>query len=153
VRKSVALRAGIAPLLAALTSACASPLGPSEPQLPSGAVAISTPAAYQDWFRRTEACSGLSGDLSKVQFYVVPGVETFPTSDGPQVGEWIGRSGGHQVVIAGNYRDHEMVIRHEMLHTLLKQSGHPLEYFVSRCRLTWESWNSGNGSVVSAGWN
>ncbi len=132
--------------LPALTSACAA-LAPNELSLPAGAVQIATPAVYQEWFQKTEACSGRTGDFAEVQFYVVPGVETFPTEDGSKVGEWISDGLTHRVIIAGNYQDHEMVVRHELLHTLLRQSGHPDEYFVNRCRLTWESWNSGNGTV------
>lgn len=33
------------------------------------------------------------------------------------------------------------VVRHEMLHALLDRGDHPPEYFVSRCGLTWESWD------------
>ena len=123
-------------------SGCAA-LAPSQAVMPAGAVPVAAPAVYREWFQRTEACSGRTGDLSTVQFYVVPGVETFETRDGPQVGVWIGEGGSHRIVIAGNYQGHEMVVRHELLHTLLRQTGHPEEYFVSRCRLTWESWNSG----------
>ena len=123
-------------------SGCAA-LAPSQAVLPAGAVPVAAPAVYREWFERTEACSGRTGDLAAVQFYVVPGVETFETRDGPQVGVWIGEGASHRIVIAGNYQGHEMVVRHELLHTLLRQTGHPEEYFVSRCRLTWESWNSG----------
>lgn len=123
-------------------SGCAA-LAPSQAVMPEGAVPVAAPAVYREWFQRTEACSGRSGNLDAVQFYVVPGVETFETRDGPQVGVWIGEGGSHRIVIAGNYQGHEMVVRHELLHTLLRQTGHPEEYFVSRCRLTWESWNSG----------
>jgi hypothetical protein len=122
-------------------SGCAA-LAPSQTLMPSGAVPVAAPAAYREWFQRTEACSGRTGDLDAVQFYVVPGVETFETRDGPQVGVWIGEGGSHRIVIAGNYQAHEMVVRHELLHTLLRQTGHPEEYFVTRCGLTWESWNS-----------
>ena len=132
--------------LPALGSAC-SALAPSEPAVPAGAVALVMPAVYREWFQKTEACSGRSGNVAAVQFYVVPGVETFATADGPKVGEWISDGAGDRVIIAGNYQLHEMVVRHELLHALLRQSGHPAEYFVSRCGLTWESWNSGNGSV------
>lgn len=132
--------------LPALASACAA-LSPSESTLPAGAVQIATPAVYQEWFRRTETCSGRTGDFAAVQFYVVPGVETFPTEDGSKVGEWISDGSTHRVILAGNYQNHEMVVRHELLHSLLRNSGHPDEYFVNRCRLTWESWNSGNGTV------
>ena len=134
--------------VAAVSTACAS-LAPSALPLPAGAVPIATPAVYREWFERTEGCSGRTGDFAAVQFYVVPGVETFPTEDGAKVGEWISDGSTHRVIIAGNYQNHEMVVRHELLHTLLRQSGHPDEYFVSRCRLTWESWNSGSATVGS----
>jgi hypothetical protein len=49
----------------------------------------------------------------------------------------------NRIVIAGNYLNHEMVVRHEMLHALLQREGHPTDYFVDRCHLTWETWNSG----------
>ena len=124
-------------------SGCAA-LGPTPAVLPEGAVPVAAPAVYREWFARTEACSGRTGNLDTVQFYVVPGVETFATRDGPQVGVWIGEGASHRIVIAGNYQGNEMVVRHELLHTLLRQTGHPEEYFVSRCRLTWESWNSGH---------
>lgn len=132
--------------LPAVVSGCTA-LAPSALSLPAGAVPIATPAVYREWFDRTEACSGRVGDFAAVQFYVVPGVETFATEDGAKVGEWISVGASHRVIIAGNYQNHEMVVRHELLHTLLRQSGHPDEYFISRCRLTWESWNAGNGSV------
>lgn len=124
-------------------SGCAA-LTPSQAVLPAGAVPVTVSATYREWFARTEACSGRTGNLATVQFYVVPGVETFETRDGPQVGVWIGEGASHRIVIAGNYQGNEMVVRHELLHTLLRQTGHPEEYFVNRCRLTWESWNSGH---------
>jgi len=142
VRKRTA-RNACSTLGALAISGCAA-LAPSQAVLPAGAVPVAAPAVYREWFQRTEACSGRTGNLEAVQFYVVPGVETFETRDGPQVGVWIGEGGSHRIVIAGNYQGHEMVVRHELLHTLLRQTGHPEEYFVSRCRLTWESWNSGH---------
>ena len=44
------------------------------------------------------------------------------------------------IILAGNYRNHEMVVSHEMLHSLIGQSGHPPLYFEERCHLTWETW-------------
>jgi hypothetical protein len=72
---------------------------------------------------------------------VVPGVETFETDAGPKVGMWVKEGGREIIVIAGNYQNHEMVVRHEMLHSLLRGHGHPTDYFVERCHLTWESWS------------
>ncbi len=129
-----------------LLSGCAA-LSPSETVLPVGATEIPVPAAYSQWHARTQACSGLSGDFSTIKFYVVPGVETFSTTQGQKVGEWTSDGTTSRIVIAGNYRDHEMVVRHELLHSLLRKEGHPPEYFVDRCRLTWESWNGPQGAA------
>lgn len=131
---------------ALLTSACAS-LSPSESSLPVGAVEVAAPAMYREWHAKTQTCSGLEGKFSTLKFYIVPGVETFPTIAGPKVGEWMSHGGEGRIVIAGNYQDHEMVVRHELLHSLLQAEGHPPEYFVNRCRLTWESWNGTRGSA------
>jgi hypothetical protein len=127
--------------LPALLASCTS-LAPHEPSLPAGAVAVAAPAIYRDWHQKTQACSGLGGEFSTIQFYVVPGVETFPTQVGAKVGLWNREGGINRIVIAGNYLSHEMVVRHEMLHALLQREGHPTNYFIERCRLTWDSWNS-----------
>jgi hypothetical protein len=108
---------------------------------------IPTPVAYLEWHTKTEACSGLLGDFSTIQFYVVPGVETFPTRAGSKVGEWTFDGATNRIVIAGNYANSEMVVRHELLHSLLQREGHPAEYFVNRCHLTWESWDGPQGDA------
>lgn len=138
-------RAGIALSVAlpAILGACASPSGPSEIPLPAGAVEIASPAVYREWHQRTERCSGLADDFSTMKFYVVPGVETFSTGDGHKVGQWIQEGSINKIIIAGNYRDHEMVVSHEMLHALIGKVGHPTEYFNQRCHLTWDTWEQG----------
>ena len=120
-----------------------SAFAPSEPDLPAGAIPLTAQPAYAAWFERTEACSGLGGQFKQIQWFVVPGAETFATNAGPKVGMWEKAGNTARIIIAGNYVGHEMVIRHEMLHHLLDREGHPPEYFVSRCRLTWESWSNG----------
>jgi hypothetical protein len=137
-------------MIPGLLGAC-STLAPSESSLPVGATEIAAPAVYQEWLQRTEACSGIAGDLSTMKFYVVPGVGSFPTHEGAKVGEW--NSDGHtnRIIIAGNYRNHEMVVSHELLHSLLNRTGHPAEYFVTRCKLTWETWNGADGGVALGG--
>lgn len=132
-------RAALLVSLASFGSGCAA-LGPSEALLPVGAVQIAAPPVYREWAQRTRSCSGLEGDLSAVQFYVIPGVETFATEDGAKVGLWTREGRTNRIVIAGSYENHEMVVRHEMLHALLQREGHPTDYFVTRCHLTWETW-------------
>ncbi len=132
----------------ALISAC-STLAPHDIPLPAGAVQVVAPVIYQEWQERTEACSGLTGNFSAIQWYVVPGVETFSTDQGLKVGQWIREGGQNKIVIAGNYQNHEMVVRHEILHSLLEREGHPPEYFVTRCHLTWDSWDRATGAPIS----
>jgi hypothetical protein len=125
----------------AILAACA-PTGPSSP-VPPGAVPMAAPAVYAEWFQRTEECAGLEGRLQRIEWYVVPGVEAFETEAGPKVGMWTRQGGREWIVVAGNYEGHEMVVRHEMLHSLLGVHGHPDDYFGQRCQLTWETWAEG----------
>jgi hypothetical protein len=140
------IRAGLC--LPVLLTGCSSITGPRATPLPVGAVLIAAPAIYRDWSGRTEACSGLRADFSTVQWYVVPGVDTFSTEAGEKVGMWVSAGGTDRIVIAGNYQNHEMVVSHELLHHLLRQEGHPSEYFIVRCHLTWESWRAAGGGTI-----
>jgi hypothetical protein len=108
--------------------------------LPEGAVAFVAPEEYAAWWERTEACAQLQGDMQRVEWYVVPDVATFETDLGEKVGIRVQTGDRVRIVLAGQYQRHEMVVRHEMLHALLKQPGHPELYFVNRCQLTWDSW-------------
>lgn len=125
-----------------ILGACSS-LEPSGSSLPPGATPLVAPAIYQDWFVRTESCSGLAGKFSSVVWYMVPGVRTFPTEAGDKIAMWERAGQRARIVIAGDYLEHEMVVRHELLHHLLGREGHPTEYFTERCRLTWETWTTG----------
>ncbi|MCU0620085.1 MAG: hypothetical protein MUC69_01125 [Gemmatimonadales bacterium] len=111
------------------------------PVLPDNAIAFVAPAQYADWWSRTEACSLLEGDMQRVEWYVVPDVATFATDQGEKVGIRVQTGDRIRIVLAGHYQMHEMVVRHEMLHALLKEPGHPRDYFVNRCALTWDSWS------------
>jgi hypothetical protein len=132
----------VLPVLAIwLVAASCTGLEPTAP--PDGAVLMTPPAEYATWFARTEACSQLKGNESAIEWYVVPGVATFETSIGEKVGLWEQVGNVSRITIAGDYVENEMVVRHEMLHDLLERTGHPPEYFVTRCHLTWDSWNAG----------
>lgn len=122
-----------------LLGACAS-FTPSEPELPSLAVRIDAPEQYLGWFQATASCSGTTGDFQAIEWYVVPGVDQFVVDGAPRVGMWQRVGGKSQIVVAGNYVDHEMVVSHEILHHLLGREGHPADIFVNRCQLTWDSW-------------
>jgi len=110
--------------------------------LPEGAVLIEASAEYRDWWASTEACSGRTGDFEQITWYMVPDVMTMTTGIGEKVGLWVRHDGRTAIVVAGAYVNNELVVRHEMLHDLLEREGHPDEYFVNRCGLTWESWGA-----------
>lgn len=140
------LRTLALPALLALVMGCV-----TEPDadLPEGAVAMQASEQYRSWWGETEACSRLSGSFSRIEWYVVPGVASFPTDEGEKVGIRIQSGDRTRIVLAETYAAHPMVVRHEMLHALLQRSGHPVEYFETRCRLTWQLWNEDHGAQAA----
>lgn len=121
-----------------------SAFGPSA-HLPAGAVQIAAPREFAAWFARTERCSGISGQFQQIQWFVVPGAETFDTREGRKVGMWEKNGSVTRIIVAGRYTQHEMVVSHEILHHLLDREGHPPEFFAARCHLTWETWPAAAG--------
>jgi hypothetical protein len=116
-------------LLLALVAGCESPTAPA---LPPGAVQFTPPAVYREWWDLTQACSGLSGDLARVTWYHVPGAEWIPLGDGTQVnGSW--NPAGNRIVLAAAAELDGSLVRHEMLHALLRSGGHPRAAFIGRC--------------------
>lgn len=127
----------------ALVAGCAAGTEPSSPSVPTGAVAFSPSPAFREWWHTTEQCAGLSGSFASVQWFVVPGVQTFDPGTGtPVVGMWSRDARGTRITLAGAWQQSEFVARHEMLHALIGQSGHPAIYFETRCGLTWERWKA-----------
>jgi hypothetical protein len=106
---------------------------------PAGDAPMDPPPVYREWWAKTEACSGLTGDFDRIEWLMVPG-PSFPCSSGRCAGHW--ERDGHQIYIAGDWTRHEMVVRHEMLHDLLGRNGHPSPPFGQGCPLTWETWRS-----------
>lgn len=111
----------------------------SGPRLPTGAVRLAPlPPEYAHWWSLTERCSGLEGDLDSVGWFVLPGVWRIPGSRGAVAG--YDARGHHILVVEGFERDGSLV-RHEMLHALLRRErGHRRDLFVEAC-----------GGVVSCG--
>ena len=100
------------------------------PPLPENAVRFDPPAVYAEWWRMTEQCSALGGDLTRVAWYRVP-ASSITSDDGDEVkGLYLY---GDRIVLAQNTIHDGQVVRHEMLHALLKGKGHPRADFVGRC--------------------
>jgi hypothetical protein len=106
---------------------------------PFGEEPFDPPAVYREWWAKTEACSGRTGDFDRVRWSVVEG-RSFSCSSGQCAGHW---RTDHHIFLASDWVMDEMVVRHEMLHDLLNRTGHPDPPFGQPCPLTWESWNGG----------
>lgn len=103
---------------------------------PTGDSPLDPPAEYREWWAKTEACSGLSGDFDRVRWQVVAG-HSFDCPSGQCVGHW---ESNHEIYLSEDWAMNEMVVRHEMLHDLLGRPGHPTPPFGHGCPLTWSTW-------------
>lgn len=123
--------AGVGALAVVLCSACEAPTDP----LPRNARRLTPPPAYGLWWQMTMSCSGLSGDLERVQWYIQPGVRSLEIPGEPDTnlgGYWI--SSGNRILLTEAAVDDGELVRHEMLHALLRGRGqHPKEFFRRRC--------------------
>ena len=114
---------------------------------PAGAEPLAAPPVYKEWWAKTQACSGLSGDFDRVRFETVPGDE-FACPTGTCVGRW---ESNHHIYLAQDWSLNEMVVRHEMLHELLGKAGHPDPPFGHGCPLTWATWPGPGQGAPAAG--
>lgn len=104
--------------------------------------AFDPPAQYRVWWDSTEACSGRTGNFNRVHWFVVPGPD-FKCPTGRCSGRW---EPEHRIYLAEGWKEHEMVVRHEMLHELIGHAGHPNPPFGIGCPLTWSTWNQAHGA-------
>jgi hypothetical protein len=111
---------------------------------PRGAERMSPLDNYARWYRETATCAQLPElNYTKIEWYVVPDVISFRTSIGQKVGLWEQEPDEYsRITIAGAYVNNEMVVKHEMLHNLIRIAGHPPLYFEDRCQLTWDTWQT-----------
>lgn len=114
-------------ILVALLSGCAF--------MPNEAQAMTPPESYRAVWAEAEACTGKTGDYSRIAFYMVPG-ESFEGASGDAAA---GHSSNGRIIISEKYLDHPMVVKHEMIHILIG-SGHPDVPFKVPCKATWDSW-------------
>ena len=103
----------------------------TDPSLPAGARPMSPPEVYAQWWAMTEACSGKTGDFSAIAWYEVPNSTTIDL-DGHEVAAYWSQA-GNQIVLTGRGVMSGPVVRHEMLHALVRNGGHPRDQFLVRC--------------------
>jgi len=111
----------------------------TDPPLQADAEPFAPPPVYTRWWAMVEACSGLSRPLANVQWYAARGVLLNPDGGGEQVGGYYSLA-SNRIVLAGNETIDGSVVRHEMLHALVRVRGHPRAQFLQSC-----------GGVVSCG--
>jgi hypothetical protein len=99
------------------------------PPFPSNDVrAIQPLARYSLWWEEVQECAGRKGDFASIHWY--------ETRSGPVVvdgktydGYWW--EDGNRIALADRYRG--PIVRHEMLHAILRRGDHPLDMFAGRC--------------------
>ena len=108
------------------------------PDLPEGTVPLyPLPAEYAGWWSLVERCSGHRGDLGSVEWLVLPDTRVIPDTGGA-TGVYYQLE--HAIVLGDlNARD-GWLVRHEMLHALLRGGGHRRVDFIDNC-----------GGIVSCG--
>jgi hypothetical protein len=99
--------------------------------LPAGSESFEPPAEYQLWWSMTESCSQLRGSLAAIDWSFVPGAAVLPGDDRELGGEWFEQ--GNRIVLAGGEVADGSLVRHEMLHALVRASNHPRFEFLERC--------------------
>jgi hypothetical protein len=112
-----------------VASACTDSTGP---RVPANAVRFSPPAQYAVWWRIVEQCSGRTGDLSRVSWYRTPEGRLLDDA-GVSVAGRASRGSNPFIVLDSGYVHFGAVVRHEMLHILLDQPGHPAPFFLDVC--------------------
>jgi hypothetical protein len=114
---------------------------------PEGDQPLAPPPVYREWWAKTQACSGRTGNFDRLRWSVVEGF-SFPCSSGQCAGHW---TTNHHIFLASDWVMNEMVVRHEMLHELLARPGHPDPPFGEGCPLTWSTWNGGAAGLDVVG--
>jgi len=81
-------------LLCSSVAACAAPKAAGAPVAPiERAWEVPTLELYTEWWRKTEACSGRTGDMSQVMFYAVDAPSGIIGLNGTEAHGWWVRQG------------------------------------------------------------
>jgi hypothetical protein len=98
---------------------------------PDGSAVFDAPAVYSRWWQDVEQCSGLTGDLSSVRWYMAPTGQSLTVKGQPVDAYWA--SAGNFIVLSTGTKYAGSLIRHEMLHALARSSRHTRTLFLQRC--------------------
>jgi hypothetical protein len=98
--------------------------------LPQDAEAFEPPAVYARWWAMTQTCSGRSANMADVRWYRVPGSSFI--AKGQEAAGYASRY-ANRIVLAEDHIEQGPIVRHEMLHLLLRAAGHPRAPFLGSC--------------------
>ena len=128
------MRARVRDRVAVVLIAGAACTTPTEPGFPDDAISLALQPQFALWWRMTQECSGLRGDLGAVRWYVQPDVETLHIP-GDHSGQYGGYwwAAGSRILLTEKAVTDGWLVRHEMLHALIGRAGHPREQFVDQC--------------------
>lgn len=88
---------------------------------------------YSVWWEMAKSCSGVNRDVASVTFYSDPNTQARvdESANDIVVGEW--NSASNSIVLLDSYVTNPTVVRHEMVHALLRAGGHPAPTFRDDC--------------------
>lgn len=102
-----------------------------DPQLPEDAEAFVPPPVYARWWKMIASCSGITLPLGDVSWYVTSRGTGLTVEGKEASGYW--SSASNRIVLAHYLQFDGDVVRHEMLHAVVRENGHPRKYFLERC--------------------
>lgn len=95
-------------------------------QLVAGALEVTPPVVYVQWYAELENCTGRRGTFDELRWFVVPRWTLVP---GRHV---FGLAlPNHRIVLAAGMESQEWLVKHEMLHDLLGDSSHQNPLFAA----------------------
>lgn len=98
---------------------------------PEGATPFTPPPFYITLWQQTESCSGRTADFGEVSWYVLPSGTSWSSEYGDRLGAW--RERDNRITLRAEYVDDSLVVRHEMLHAILRDGRRSVEFFFTRC--------------------
>jgi hypothetical protein len=112
-----------------ILSACFDFVGPGTPLEYADGIEYFDEALFTPIWNDLKACSKLEGSLRKVSFYYVPRVTLPPIDPGIRtLGMYFPKT--NRIFVVQSEKSNPEVLRHEMLHALLRETeGHPPLYF------------------------
>lgn len=117
--------------IVAVAGGCRAELMVAPPDLPASAQPLTPLSTYASWWSDVERCAGLSADLARVRWFVVPHADSFNYRGTYYDGYWWSQV--HWITLADAKVQNAAIVRHEMLHDLLGRGDHPAVYFQQRC--------------------